>query len=64
MNILSKLKGWRTLIVGILGGTPVILDAINAINLDAGVAEALASATISAITILRFFTDTPVGKSV
>lgn len=62
MNIFEKLKGYRTVIVVVLGLAPVVADAVNAVDLDNGVLVAISSGALALAGVLRAFTNTPLGK--
>lgn len=63
MNILAKLKGYRTIAVVILGLAPTIADALGAVNLDEGVLVAISSAALALAGVLRAITNTSIFKS-
>lgn len=60
--MLSKLKGYRTVLVALLGLAPVVADAVGAVNLDEGVLVAVSSGALALAAVLRAFTNTSIFK--
>jgi len=61
-DFLASLKGFRTVAVVLLGLAPGVAEYLGAVDLDQGVAQAIATGALAVAGILRLFTNTSVFK--
>jgi|GEM_PF-6534186 len=61
-DLFKKLKGFRTVAVVLLGLAPGVAEYLGAVNLDEGVAQAIATGALAVAGILRLFTNSTVFK--
>ena len=61
--MLEKLKGWRIMLVSVLGLAPYVLDAVQAVDLDNGVLAAISTGALAITGLLRLVTNTPVFQN-
>lgn len=61
-ELLAKLKGYRTVAVVLLGLAPGVAEYLGAVDLDNGVAQAIATGALAVAGILRLFTNTTAFK--
>lgn len=61
--MLQKLKGYRSILVALLGLAPAIADYAGAVDFDSGTLVAVETGVIALLGVLRLFTNTAPFKA-